>query len=77
MNEGSYNCSTCDGFGKYLLKWGTGIFIKNDNGDPIKYPCKNCDGSGKVNWIENIFQINPLHLKNDILTIVTLGEPGE
>jgi hypothetical protein len=55
MNE--YKCTHCNGYGRYYLKWKhDNSFIENIDGDLKIFECFICKGSGKINWLENIFQ---------------------
>lgn len=51
LEEGEVECEACGGTG---LTRRDGVKVVAST-NPEEFACKKCDGSGRVNWIENIF----------------------
>jgi hypothetical protein len=56
MKENEYKCYTCDGYGKYYWKYSNGTYLRRNDLTKLELPCRACNESGKINWIENIFR---------------------
>jgi hypothetical protein len=52
--ENDYICYECDGEGQYYWKYTDGNYYSSDN-CKHRITCNICHGTGRVNWIENIF----------------------
>ena len=60
--EDNYVCYECAGEGRHYWKYTTGEYFESD-GNKNKILCLVCNGSGKINWIENIFRSKKFNTK--------------
>lgn len=60
----SYICYQCGGKGVYYWKYTDGTYFNSDN-IKVVVRCTVCKGSGKINWLENIFRSNEIHFKGE------------
>jgi len=57
MNSETYECKICSGIGMYYILNTKNCTLYTDQKihSPITYSCLCCKGTGKADWISNIF----------------------
>jgi hypothetical protein len=77
MREILYKCEKCNGTGLITREVTHDEFnkrfgVKTFSDGPWTEKCSNCNGEGKLNWIENIFGITDSleDLRNKITNVV-------
>ena len=52
----NYKCYQCNGIGSHYWIFGDGRYFIHNNGEKVQISCQVCEGSGKVDWLENVFK---------------------